>query len=459
MSLKEEQLHVCKTLDEMFALVRLPLTAHSSKQVVMRTIDVPLSEDDYDLLSAPEINLYRPDNEKANTSGRRVKMSYPKQMSPFTITMDQPFIATGLCITLLGDPVSESIEGNTFGPQDQLLSVPASPINVRHQTGALAALLGREVGDGDYVCPAILDHGGPVWRFVYWLMQSWRVVWECPGSAYQTLLNERLSDVGTCIPLPKIEGFSNAEVAVQVITRLCNDRLHRLANNTDGESFPTVATPVDAAAAIVAANAPYFVPLNSEQNSDFEITPYRYIKDKQAYGSMVAMPGYENWIRLPIPMPLDVTTKIKLQLEMEDKADEEYRDLALSEIMMRQCVGPIPALDSAGCFFPIDEADKAADADGGIACHTIIPFGKMRIGLGIRGFEIRENVCALYRRMLKDKALLPQIMNHEYSPSDGCQLGSVSGPSIEETVITHLNGSGQKPEVDEVPGGFVGDPE
>ncbi len=436
----------CNNIDELVRVARMPLSAYPSHQLALWNLQFPLNNQDYGELASNEINLFG-GNANAQNVGGSNRIAYSSNMSGPTITVDNPFIVTGICVIIQGEPVSMQIEGNNFGPKDYIegLGNPASPLNLRNQVAALQALLGtaEDLPADFFACPAVLDWGGPTWRFMWALMQAWRVVFECPNSGFENIIDERLADVGNCCSHTSFDGFSDSDQGLIYLTRRLNERLRT-------QQLPTAFTnPADGAPPVTESG--YFFPLNSEQNADNEITPYHYLKDRTSYGAPYQNGQYENWIRLPVPMPLDTNTKIKLTLNRR-KGDEDYWYRSLDEGIMRQCLGPVPAIES--CNFPINEEDQTPDPDGGIACQTLIPGGQVRVILGLKGFQVREGTCHLWRRVLQDKELLMQLLQGDYSPNAG-----MCGSPMHKEVIERYSSDKDLLEKVGVPAGFVGTPD
>jgi len=217
-------------------------------------------------------------------------------------------------------------------------------------------------------------------------------------------------------------------------------------------TMPDTVSTYDNAPAVTAPG--YFVPINSEQNADGEITPNRMVADDAAYGRPAALPAIETWYRLPFPMPLDTNTKIKLVMDKAE-GDEDYEQRMLDEGVMRGCVGPIPGLSGN---FPIDETDHDRDSDGGYGGFTNIPGGMMRLGLGLKGFQIREGVCHQWKRTLNDKSLMSQLLSNQYAPAvaNYAATGTCGAPEDhgDKIIDSHFAGG-----IEQVPadGGYVGE--
>lgn len=442
----------CSTVDELISCASLPLHAYPTIEFAVRNVELPLDNDDYNWLRGNEIDLFGVDSFGVASAAQRIARS--KNTTGPTFTVDTPTIITGVCIFAYGEPVSTVVEGNSFFPASTISGLaytPASPINLRQTAGALANLFeDGSLPQGVTACPAQLDWGGPTWRFIWAFLNAYRLRFDCPHSGYDTLINERLVDIGNCCSLIDFTGLSDARMPATFITRRTNERLNGITMPSQDGTYE---------GAGVVADPGQFVPINAEQNSDFQITPNRLVASEAAYGRPAALPAVESWYRLPFPMPLDANTKIKLVL---DKApgDEDYFQRMMDEGLMRACAGPIAGQSGR---FRIDEPGQTADNAGGDASFTNIPGGMMRLGLGLKGFQVREGVCHQYKRVVGNKALMTSLLQGQAqygSAMEGYQAygGMCGAPGVDNAdkfIDSVLSGGG----VEQVPvhGGPVGE--
>jgi hypothetical protein len=117
----------------------------------------------------------------------------------------------------------------------------------------------------------------------------------------------------------------------------------------------------------------------------------------------------------------------------------------------------VPAINS--CTFPIAETGQVADPDGGVACQTQIPAGQVRIGLGLKGFQVREGTCSLWRRVLQDKDLLMQLLQEGYDTTSAQGFGGSCGAPIDQELIARYSDDKELMKKVGVPAGFVGQPD
>lgn len=459
--MQQQPLLYCNTVDELIECAKLPMHAYPTVEFALRNIELPLSQTDYNWISSNEINLFGIDSLMRDNAANRIARG--KNTTGPTFTVDTPTVVTGICVFAYGEPYSTVVEGNQFYPRsamDNAATIPASPINLRQSLAADGVtpcwqklLPGGVAGNFTGACPAQLDWGGSTWRFIWAFLNAFRLRFDCPNSAYDTIMNERLVDIGNCCSLIDFSGLSDAKTPHTFIAR----RLNAVMENI---TLPTSPATSDGSGTV--AEPGYFVPINAEQNADGEITPNRMTAMDAAYGRPAALPAVETWYRLPFPMPLDTNTKIKLILDKAE-GDEDYFTRMIDEGVMRSCAGPIPS--ATGSHFRIDETDHDADDDGGYAGFTNIPGGMVRLGLGLKGFQVREGVCHQFKRALGDKALLAQMLtgggyspmvadySGKYSSAPGC--GGVAGPGVDvaDKIIDARFGGG----IEEVPAGYVGD--
>lgn len=289
-----------------------------------------------------------------------------RNVSGPTFTPDDPLIVTGVSVMVYPEPMSCVIEGNIVTGTDTLAS-PAVPT------------------DADKM--AHLEFGGPTWRFMWAFMHAYQLQFNCPQTQFEQLISERLVDIGNVSSRMELSGLSNAMTSHLKIVRGYN----RLAK---------------------AEGHPYFLPLNCNEveadASSFSYTPYRTRPVPAAYGQPNSLPAIETWHRLPLPMPLDHNTKISLFLR-PSAGDEDYHARMLEE-------GEI-----------VNDYGEGATRSGGV---YQIPTGLIRIGLGLKGYQVREGVCHAWKRSLSNKALSQQLMDGgDLSPLLHDYAGSLSGPS------------------------------
>ena len=411
--MSKKSLFYCNTVDELLAMASMPMSAYPTIASSMRNVELPLDQDDYNWITGSQVHVFQ----TGETSQRFTRSN----LSAPTFSPDDPIIVTGVCVFVYPEPYSTVIEGNTFTPFSSItdaIQTPASPINLRKDAGFLNGLFAAGVQPAGFsdACAAQLDFGGPTWRFIWAFLNAMRLEFKCPNSQLETLMNERLIDIGNSCSRVDFEGLSNAKTPHTFITRRYNQRV-------PGMTLPTNYATSDGADP--PADLGYFVPINCEQLADESIVPNRMTASDAAYGQPNALPAVETWYRLPFPMPMDQNTKIQMYME-RNVGDDAYHTRMIDEGVIRQCAGPIPGVNPN---FPLLENGAPAI---GSAAFTQIPAGMIRIGLGLKGFQVREGACHQFKRAFNDKSLLHQILNGNYAPfagaADGCRPLGVSGP-------------------------------
>lgn len=338
----------------------------------IRNLQMPFDSTDYDYLNQDSINVFAVQDQTVTGSRRSIS----KTMIEPGIKMQQPFLMMGYCVYAYADPWSYAIPGNKFGTRamiDALGTTPASPLNLRN----VAALLNRLYSDNNPLaelrtaCPSVFTHGLAAWEAIFAFMRAFRCEVTCPGSAFTILSDEALSDIGNCCVMPEWQGFSSSQGDWSVHVREMNDRLRTitLPNNL--------------------GDIGYFIPVNCEQAADGEIAPYRLQPVDVSYGAGKDLGAIEQWYRFATPVPLMPDNEIKFKLTRE-AGDQDYHTMLLNSGLVRDCFSNVTSL--AGTF-PINEAALGVDVDGGIATTSIFPHGEVRLGIGIKGFYLRHEIC------------------------------------------------------------------
>lgn len=378
-------------VQDFYQLNALPLFYHPTVEAALRDCELPFSKSDYDFFNDnTSINLFALDE---NVNGRSSKISRTPNLSAPTFTVDTPMAVTAICVYAYGESVGALVEGNQMGTQAAMQAAnksPASPINLRASAATAANLLAGGVIPGALsLAPAHLEFGHPAWRFIWAWLQSFNLVLECPKSSYETIIRERLVDIGNCCSLIDFSGFGNSQISHLPMVRRINERLASIMTDSDEGGLPEVA----------AYNTPagtdpgYFYPINCEQNADGEITPNRTTGVDASYGRPQAVVQQEMWLRLPYPIILDTSTKIKMSFERDDNAAAApYFERMLSEACMKNALNPA-FTNAGGDHFPIHEPGQVADNSGGFAAFTQVPGGQLRVGIGLKGFQLRDTVC------------------------------------------------------------------
>lgn len=366
----------CNTVEDLEACMALPQHCVPTVEFAVKNINLPLSADDYAYLNQEKINLFAANQPLTASQARSIARS--SKMSDPTLTIDVPFILMGVCVYAYGEPNAMSIAGNCFARNKVDNHAPASPLNLRNHQATLQAMTSAGNLTAADVNPAVIEWGHAVRSLIWAFMHSRRLVMQCPTSSYETLVDESLADVGNSCSQTEWGGFGSSKADHMLYTRMVNDRLTESgftpANN---EADPGV-----------------FVPCNCDitgsSTNELLIEPVRLMPDFMNVGRSLATPSIESWFKLPFPIafPTVPQQKIKLTLDKSDSGDDPYLERALAEGCLRNLL-PEATLSQ---FFPLVEPAPFAGSLG-YANEIHIPGGQLRIGIGLKGFEVRESVC------------------------------------------------------------------
>lgn len=407
----------CRTMGELGQCLSAPSHCVPTVEFTVRNMDLPLSKDDYDFLNADEINFFATSAAAPNT-----KVASSRNLTDTTLTFDVPFILLGLCVYAYAEPYAITLEGNEFFSREAIGAwlaagndFPASPMNLRDVGALLGGLFGAPaLPAGVTVRPSKVEHGGAAWRAIWAFMHSRRLVMRCPSSSYDILMDEALADIGNCCSQSEFGGFGSSKAAPLRIVKALNERFAEIGEvvNENG----------------VTQESGYFFPINSEQDATGEIVPQRYAADLANYGRPLSMPTVEQWYRLPCPIPFPAIPQPKIKISLvKENGDDPYHQRMLKEMTYLRST---PLGDILGAATPTDfylNEPPAAPGDRGFAEEVLIPSGKIRYGIGLKGFEVRGSVCDQLMGMLEGKTFAEAIDGNEelkaYSQKRGIQLG------------------------------------
>jgi len=386
--MKTDMITPCRTMTDLQSCLEADTHCVPTVEFTVRNFELPLNSNDLAFLAAPEINLFAARDVEARSTAAAQAYATSRNLTDTTLTFDVPFILLGICVYAYGDPYSTLVEGNQFYPQQCLADfnrLPASPMNLRRPL--TAGLFGGDPpASFDEVEPAQIDWGGPTWRAISAFLHAYRLEMRCPSSSYDLLMDEALADIGNCCSQIEWGGYGHSKTSHIRVTRNINDRLAANRANMPGGTDPG-----------------FFVPINCEQDETGVITPQRYVGDEAAYGRPITMPAVEQWYRLPCPIPFPSIPQPKLKITLKKaNGDEGYVARMIQEMSMDDRLNPVPGLASSQ--FPINDINPQQWVpDGGYGGFTRIPGGQMRIGIGLKGFEVRASVCEDLMAMLEGK--------------------------------------------------------
>ena len=310
------------------------------------------------------------------------------------LSMNAPFIMMGICIYAYGEPHGFALDGNWYQGQaalEALGAFPGSPTLLRSDAAYLARL---GLPEGTTVTQAQFDWGNPTWRAVWAFMHAYRIRVECPDtSTGEYILDDMVADIGNCCSHSLAEGFGQSKTNWIQYVRTVNDRLKSIVAN---EGLPSEGSQIPGVGA--GGDAGYFFPFNVEQGFDAAadganstVTPYRQPVDFTAFGREYMSATIEQWHRFSCPIPLERESKIRVYF-YRSTGSNPYLQRMLTEMCMQMGVAPIPGNTNPVGLFENDE--NAATETNEISTWTKIPGGKLRIGVGLKGFFVRPKVCA-----------------------------------------------------------------
>lgn len=360
----------CRHMSDLASCMQAPSHAVPTVEFTVRNFNLPFTADDVSWLRSAEINPFAADQRP--TTGRSA-VSSSRSLSPSTLSFDQPFVLMGLCVYAYADPMSFTLPLNAFGPRAAMAPLaPASPDQLYYSANFLKTIFGGAIPAGvgiDTIHQAALEWGGPAWRAIWAFLHAFRLEMRAPNNNFEILMDEALADIGNCCAQTEWNGLGNADVDPAMYVRKMNDSLAADARPFD----PGVLVPFNSAV--------------TENADAYTLTAQRQLPVPVAYGRPMAMPTVEQWYRLPCPIPFPAVPQPKIKITLKPgKGDEDYLDRLIEEGSI-QNVSPYGAVDS---HFNLDVG--GADPHG-YSTSVKVPGGQLRIGIGLKGFEVRESVC------------------------------------------------------------------
>jgi len=396
-----KQVSPCKVLDNLSECLSAP--AHCVPTVEYRLVnfELPIDDRQYQFFNLQEINLFV-DDPLAEDQSDLVTSS---NLQARGLSMNAPFVMMGICIYAYGEAHALALDGNWYQGQEALEALavfPGSPTLLR-STATYLQRLGLPVDQ--VACQAQFDWGNPTWRAVWAFMHAYRIRVECPDtSTGEYLMDDTVADVGNCCSHALPEGFGDSKTNWIQYVRTVNDRLHEIQN---GVGLPNV-TNSDIPGVGSTADAGYFFPFNVEQGfsgadgSTSTVTPYRQPVDITAFGREYMNPTIEQWHRFACPIPLERESKIRIYF-YKNNGSAPYLTRLLTELCMQRCIAPIATNTNPITLFEDDE--NPTTETQGYSTWTKIPGGRLRIGVGLKGFFVRPQVCADLVSLVKNGAL------------------------------------------------------
>lgn len=388
----------CRHMSDLASCMQAPSHAVPTVEYTVRNFNLPFTADDISWLRSAEINPFAADQRP--TTGRSA-ISSSRNLSPSTLSFDQPFVLMGLCVYAYADPMSFTLPLNAFGPRAEMTGVsPASP----DQLFAGSANFNNTIFGGAGNVPAgltlnqaVLEWGGPAWRAIWAFLHAFRLEMRAPNNNFEILMDESLADIGNCCAQTEWNGMGNSDVDPMYYVRKMNDSLAASARPFD----PGVLVPFNASVV-------------EDPADTYTLTPQRHLPVPAAYGRPMAMPTVEQWYRLPCPIPFPAVPQPKIKITLKPgKGDEDYLDRMIEE-------GSISNLTSYAGEAATHPLTAVGAAPFGISTSVKVPGGQMRIGIGLKGFEVRESVC---------ERLFEIYENADNMQAAMAELGIVGAPS------------------------------
>lgn len=393
----KELIAPCRTMSDLVSCLSMPSHCVPTVEFAVRNISLPLSQEDYSWLNADQINIFA-----ANQGTGQVNRTYARSnnLTDMTLTFDVPFVLLGICVYAYGEPFGMSIPGNCFDRAVVGASAnsPASPLNLRNQAAALAAMTTEGTLTAGQVNPAVIEWGSAVWKLIWAFMHSRRLVMKCPSSSYDILLDESLADLGNCCSQTEWGGFGSSKADHMMYTRMVNDRL----SGADSFTLPTGVT-----------DPGVFFPCNCDITSDASshllVEPVRLMPDFANFGRSMTTPAVESWYRLPCPIPFPTVPAPKIKISLDkSNGDDPFLERALAEGSIQDI---LPDAAAGSHFFPLNEQPPFGAPNLGYANEIRLPGGQLRIGIGLKGFEVRQSVCDGLMEMYEGKSF-PEISEY-----------------------------------------------
>lgn len=362
-------------------------------------MELPLCQADYNFFNQPEINIFA-GTAVQNTTNAAPSRATSHNLTDMTLTFDNPFILMGLCVYAYADPVGFVSPGNCFGPRAAVAAgpsagndMPLSPDSFVADDAALSQMFNVAAGvlgplgiTPNTCLPAMLDWGGPAWRLLWAFMHSYRLEMKCPMSSWSILMNEALSDIGNCCGQVEWGGFGNSEIDPYKYIGRVNNRMNTAATS------PTV---LDAAGNVLAADPGIFFPTNGvmalSAAGAISTQPQHQLARIASYGRPISTPTVEQWYRLPCPIPFPAVPqpKLKITLRQQD-GDQGY----LARLLQEGLASHNTIMNGLASNYAAVNPVAGLGFTRPVHTDTVtVPGGQLRIGIGLKGFDVHPSVC------------------------------------------------------------------
>ena len=379
---------LCSSVDQLESCLKRDPHMIPTIQSAIKTFELPLDQDDIDWLG-DQVDPFETDGNLAIQSKRQnLSVSSGLQMNGVQFTTD--FLLMGVCLYMYVEQFQFGLDGNLFGPQQLVLDADGclvSPDEARFSRQP------AEVETASLLCPAQFDWGGPTLRGGLALMQAYRMVLECPSSPnVHELVNQRLTDMGNCCLHTDVSGFGTSLASEIYYIRRVNARLQQIQLNNkipapiDDKTFAPGHSPMYHQ---LISDLGFFLPINAEVDaSGSEVSPLRMRETISSYGALKPSSSMHKWYKMPVPRVIPAHNNIKISLK-RDYGGEAYYNRMLAEMMYMPCLNPVPGV-SCDKF----EISEDSYSGYGSCCVAKIPGGQLRLGIGLKGYQLTPNLCS-----------------------------------------------------------------
>lgn len=340
----------------------------------LANLELPFDLEDINLFTQTPINLFVADPAVQLNSTKYAASNAVAQRS---LQIVGNFLLMGICVWAVGEGMSMSMEGNMAGPQAEMDDDFASPWVLRNNDPGYAQQLG--IPDGAEIIPAEYNFGAPVMRVVEDFLAGYNLKLYCPNDSNVQLIDEPVAEIGNCCAQTDWNGFSTTTHGVASLERRVNDRLASIRdqNRPDPDAYDKYFRVCNAAQGPAAG-------LNPFEGGD--LVPTRYAGPQAAFGRVRGNPSIAYWYKLPSPLTLLDGTLLRVEFDT-DAGHRAYVEHLIQTATARLLTAWAGMNNSS---YPTNEEGLAGTADGR---KIYLPGGRLRIGIGFKGFKVAENVC------------------------------------------------------------------
>jgi len=385
--------------DDLDACLAAPLHCVPTVEYRLINFELPLGKSDVDLLGRLPLNIFVADPSTASNK----KFASSNAVSQDSLKILGSFLLLGICVHAYGEGMGMNIEGAQAFPHDEVDGLFASPQVVRN-----GAIYTTQLGlpEGASIEMSEVNFGNPVWNAIADFMRGYKLKLSCPENANAQLLEEPVSELGNCCALIDYQGFGRNNHGIARIQRQVNDRLDAIAAaNDETEGAPDVGR-------FVATNAMQGPALGPEEQGD--LIPTRPGPEPVSFGRLRANPNIAYWYKLPCALPVTNGTLLKIEFT-SDEGNLDYITSMIRTAVMQTGLEPFAG---SGANYPTYENLIAGTARG---TKTRIPAGRLRLGIGLKGFKVSPNVCnSLAQALAGSGKLTTEVLNTLCAGRIGC---------------------------------------